>query len=53
MKVKNIIDKRVLTVDKDQTVATAVKKMEKNGVSRLIVVDKNHLVGMVTFIDVA
>jgi CBS domain-containing protein len=53
MKVKNIIEKRLLTIDKDQTVATAVKKMEKNRISRLVVVDKNQLVGMITLSDVA
>jgi predicted transcriptional regulator len=53
MKVKNLIDKRLITVDKDQTVATAVKKMEKNRVSRLVVVDKNQLVGRITLSDVA
>jgi len=53
MKVKNIIKKRVLTVDKDQTIATAIKKMEKNRVSRIIVVENNQLVGILTLSDVA
>ncbi|MHA1916812.1 MAG: CBS domain-containing protein [Candidatus Ranarchaeia archaeon] len=53
MKVKDIISNKILTVDKDQTISTGLKIMEKNHVSRLNVIDNGKLVGIVTLSDIA
>ena len=52
LKVRDLMSKRLFFVDKDTKIAKAVYKMYKNGVSRLIVVDKEHTpIGIVTRTD--
>lgn len=50
--VRDIMSKRLFFIDKDTKIATAVYKMYKFGISRLIVVDEDHSpIGVVTRTD--
>ena len=51
MLVKDRMSNEVLTVKPDTTIPDALALMEKKGIRRLPVVDKDHLVGMVTLLD--
>ncbi len=52
MIVGNFMSKNVVKIDKDQNLKDALDLMEKKKVSRLIVVEDEKLVGVITFRDV-
>ncbi len=52
MQVKDIMVKDLFVVDKDDMVSYAIELMEKKHVSRLLVVDKGKLVGVITEKDI-
>ena len=53
MKAKDLMTKDVLTVDKDERLETVLDLMRKHRVSKLVVVEKGAVVGVVTDGDVA
>lgn len=53
MRVKDVMQKEVITIDRDQNLQYAVEILEKRKISRLPVVDKGMLVGIVTERDIA
>lgn len=53
MKAKDLMTKDVLAIDKDERLQAALDMMVKHRVSKLVVLDKKHLVGIVTNGDIA
>jgi len=53
MRVKDIMQKKVITLDHNQNLQYAVEVLEKHKISRLPIVDKGLLVGIVTERDIA
>lgn len=53
MKAKDLMSKAVLAVDKDERLETVLEMMRKQRVSKLVVVEKGRVVGIVTDGDVA
>ena len=54
MKVKNIMAKPLVTISKDSDILEATRKMKRNNIKRLAVVEsKNKLVGIVSLSDIA
>ncbi len=53
MRVKDVMQKKVVTIDRNQNLQYAVELLEKHRISRLPVVDKDVLVGIVTERDIA
>lgn len=50
---KSIIQKSLLTIDKDQSISDAIEIMEKENVSRLLVTDGGVVIGILTEEDIA
>ena len=53
MQVKNLMSKTLITIDKDQSLADALKLLRKNRISRLPVLNNKELVGIVSERDIA
>ena len=53
MQVKNLMSEDLITVDKDQSLSDALKLLRKHNVSRLPVLNKKELVGIVSERDIA
>ena len=53
MQVKNLMSEDLITVDKDQSLSDALKLLRKHNVSRLPVINKKELVGIVSERDIA
>ena len=53
MKVRDIMSKDVVTIDKDQTLSFAVQRLKKKKVGRLLVAEKGKVVGILTKRDIA
>ena len=53
MQVKNLMSTSLITIDKDQSLADALKLMRKNRISRLPVTNHKELVGIVSERDIA
>lgn len=53
MQVKNLMSEDLITVDKDQSLADALKLLRKHNVSRLPVLNNKELVGIVSERDIA
>lgn len=53
MKAKDLMTKEVLAVDKDDRLQSVIDMMQKHRVSKLVVVDKKEVVGVVTDGDIA
>ena len=51
MQVENVMASPVKTIDKDQTVPTALDIMEKLGISAIPVTEENRLIGLITELD--
>lgn len=51
-RVKEVMSKPLVTVDKDTTSEEAIRRMVENGVRRLLVMDKGKIVGIFTTSDV-
>lgn len=51
--IKDLIHKNVITISKDDTIVDAATMMKKNKIKRLIVTDKNKVVGIVSLSDLA
>ena len=52
-KAKDAMTKEVLTVDKDERLQSVVDLMQQKGVSKVVVAEKGHIVGIVTDGDIA
>jgi CBS domain-containing protein len=52
IKVMDISPKKVVTIKPKATIQEAIKKMKKTKFGRLPVIEKNHLVGMITARDI-
>jgi len=52
IKVRDISPKKVITIKPNATIQEAIKKMKKTKFGRLPVIEKNHLVGMITARDI-
>lgn len=52
MRVKDVMTKRLITIDVDRSVYDAIKLMRKKKVSRLLVKDKGKIIGIITERDV-
>jgi len=44
--------KNLITIDKGKTCSYALRLMDKNKISRLVVVDKDRIIGIVTYLDI-
>ena len=53
MQIKNLMSTALITIDKDQSLADALKLLRKNKVSRLPVLNNKELVGIVSERDIA
>ena len=53
MQVKNLMSKTLITIDKDQSLADALKLLRKNRISRLPVLNNKELVGIISERDIA
>jgi len=53
MKVKDIMTERVISIDINQPLQTAIKLMNKYKISRLLVKDEGNIVGIITERDIA
>ena len=53
MKVKKVMTKNVITIDKDRNIVDALRLMLKHNISRLPVTENNKLVGIITERDIA
>ena len=53
MRVSQLMSSPVITVDKDAALSEALEKMERNVISRLVVVEAGRVVGVVTERDLA
>lgn len=53
MQVKNLMSTELITIDKDQSLADALKLLRKNRISRLPVLNNKELVGIVSERDIA
>lgn len=53
MKAKDLMTKEVLAVDKDERLETVLDTMTKHRVSKVVVVEKGHIVGVLTDGDIA
>ena len=51
-KVSNVMSKKVITIEPDETVDAALEIMRKNKIKRLPAVEKGKLVGIITLTDV-
>jgi CBS domain-containing protein len=51
-KAEQIMAKPVRTIDKDQPVSTALDMMDKNAISALPVTQDDHLIGLITELDI-
>ena len=49
---RDVMTKKLLTVDKDQSIEDAMRLMEKHGVSRLLVTETGKVIGIITESDV-
>ena len=52
IRVREIMTRRPITINKEASIATAVKIMHKNRIGGIMVVDKGRLVGMLTEGDI-
>lgn len=53
MKAKDLMSREVASVDKDERLETVLETMRKRRVSKLVVLEKGHLAGVVTTGDIA
>ena len=53
MQVKNLMSTSLITIDKDQSLADALKLLRKNRISRLPVLNNKELVGIISERDIA
>ena len=53
MQIKNLMSTALITIDKDQSLADALKLLRKNKISRLPVLNNKELVGIVSERDIA
>lgn len=53
MKVKEIMSRRLITIDVDRNINDAIKLMKRKKVSRLLVKDKGKIIGIITERDIA
>jgi CBS domain-containing protein len=53
MKAKDLMTKEVLTVDKDERLETVLDTMQKHRVSKIVVLEKGQIVGVLTDGDIA
>ncbi|MBQ9026013.1 MAG: CBS domain-containing protein [Methanobrevibacter sp.] len=53
MQIKNLMSTTLITIDKDQSLADALKLLRKNKISRLPVLNNKELVGIVSERDIA
>src|SRR5438094_350935 len=53
MKAKELMSREVASVDKDERLESVLETMRKRRVSKLVVLEKGHLVGVVTMGDIA
>ena len=53
MQIKNLMSTTLITIDKDQSLADALKLLRKNRISRLPVLNNKELVGIVSERDIA
>lgn len=52
MLVKDVMTRNVITIDKNRKLSDAMKLMEKNRISRVVVTDSGNLCGIVTEKDI-
>ncbi len=53
MKVEEIMNKNVITIDKDQKLSYALELMQKHNISRLVVTQNSIPIGIITLKDIA
>lgn len=53
MQIKNLMSTTLITIDKDQSLADALKLLRKNKISRLPVFNNKELVGIISERDIA
>ncbi|RLG45209.1 MAG: histidine kinase [Thermoproteota archaeon] len=52
MKVKEVMTRNVETIEKDENISEAARKMREKGIKSLLVVDKGKIIGIITTTDI-
>ncbi len=52
MKVKEVMTQTVETIEKDENISDAARKMREKGIKSLLVIDKGKIIGIITTTDI-